>query len=104
MKDDAARLTPVLMEAAGNKIDAAEAYLKYAQENANVHRQFAEGALDDAGRLTFELRKTDSHDPRVSALYDAFLPVAINPPFNKVNGLAYLYGCALPPRASRPRR
>lgn len=95
MKDDATRLTPVLLEAAGNKIDAAEAYLKYAQENANTHRQYAEGALEDAGRLTFELRKTDSTDPRVSALYDAFLPVAINPPFNKVNGLAYLYGVRL---------
>jgi tetratricopeptide (TPR) repeat protein len=95
MKDEASRLTPVLMEAAGHKIDAAETFLKYVQENVNVHRQYAEGALDDAGRLTFELRKTDSTDPRVSALYDAFLPVAINPPFNKVAGLAYLYGSRL---------
>lgn len=95
MKDEAARLTPVLMEASGDKIGAAETFLKYVQENVNTHRQYAEGALDDAGRLTFELRKTDSTDPRVSALYDAFLPVAINPPFNKVNGLAYLYGSRL---------
>jgi hypothetical protein len=95
LKDEAARLTPVLMEASGNKIDAAETFLKYVQDNVNTHRQYAEGALDDAGRLTFELRKTDSTDPRVSALYDAFLPVAINPPFNKVNGLAYLYGSRL---------
>lgn len=91
MKDEASRLVPVLLEAAGKKIDAAEAYLKYTVDNVNSHRQFAEGTLDDAGRLTFELRKTDPQDQRVSALYDAFLPVAINPPFNKVQ-LAYFYG------------
>lgn len=91
MKNDAARLVPVLQEALGNKIEAAQAYLKYAVENANVHREFAEAALSDAGRLTFDLRKSDPQDPRVSALYDQFLPVAINPPFNKVD-LAYFYG------------
>lgn len=91
MKDDANRLIPVLLEALGNKIEAAQAYLKYAVDNANTHREFAEGALTDAGRLTFELRKTDPQDPRVAALYDQFLPVAIKPPFNKVD-LAYFYG------------
>jgi tetratricopeptide (TPR) repeat protein len=91
MKDDANRLIPVLLEALGNKIEAAQAYLKYAIDNANTHREFAEGALTDAGRLTFELRKTDPQDPRVAALYDQFLPVAIKPPFNKVD-LAYFYG------------
>jgi tetratricopeptide (TPR) repeat protein len=95
MKDEALRLTPVLMEAAGRKIDAAQEFLKYAQENTNTHRQLAEGALDDAGRLTFELRKTDAQDPQVSALFDAFLPVAINPPFSRVADLAYLYGLRL---------
>ncbi|HEY2585264.1 MAG TPA: hypothetical protein VGI81_05825, partial [Tepidisphaeraceae bacterium] len=66
MKNDAARLIPVLLEALGNKVEAAQAYLKYAVENAGVHREFAESALSDAGRLTFELRKTDPQDPRVA--------------------------------------
>jgi hypothetical protein len=91
MKNDAARLIPVLLEAMGNKIEAAQAYLKYAIGNATLHRDYAQGALADAGRLTFELRKADPQDPRVAELYDQFLPVAINPPFNKVD-LAYFYG------------
>jgi tetratricopeptide (TPR) repeat protein len=102
MKDEANRLIPVLTEAAGQKIEAAQEYLKYAQDNANVHRPFAEGALDDAGRLTFELLGSDPHDPQVSALYDAFLPVAINPPFNRVAGLAYRYGLRLA-QAGKPQ-
>lgn len=91
MKDDANRVIPVLLEAMGNKIEAADAYLKYAAENANVHREYAQAALNDAGRLTFDLRKTDPQDPRVVELYDRFLPVAINPPFNRAD-LAYYYG------------
>ncbi|HEY2587289.1 MAG TPA: hypothetical protein VGI81_16200, partial [Tepidisphaeraceae bacterium] len=74
-----------------NKVEAAQAFLKYAVENANVHREFADAALSDAGRLTFELRKSDPTDPRVAEVYDQFLPAAINPPFNKVD-LAYFYG------------
>lgn len=95
MKDEAARLVPVLLEAEGKKVEAAEGYLSYARENANTHRQLAEGALDDAGRLAFDLRRSDPTDPQVSALFDAFLPVAINAPFNHVNDLAYLYGVRL---------
>ena len=91
MKDEAGRLQPVLLEAMGKKVEAAQAYLKYAQENANTHPQYAQGALEDAGRLTFELRKSNTQDPEVVSLYGQFLPVAINPPFNKI-ALAYFYG------------
>jgi hypothetical protein len=101
MKDEAGRGTPVLLEAVGKKLEAAQAYLKYAQENANLHPPFALGALDDAGRLTFELRKTDNQNPLVSALYDQFLPVAINPPFNKT-ALAFYYAQRLGEQ-SKPR-
>jgi len=89
--DEAARLTPVLMEAMGNRIEAAGTYLKYAQDNAVGHTQAAQGALDDAGRLIFELRKLMPEDLGVSDLYDRFLPVAINPPFSRKE-LAFLYG------------
>lgn len=95
MKDEAVRLTPVLLEAGGKKVEAAQEFLNYARDNANTHRQLAEGALDDAGRLAFDLRRTDPQDAQVSALFDAFLPVAINAPFNHVNDLAYLYGSRL---------
>jgi len=88
--DQAARLTPVLMEAMGNKIEAAKLYLKYAQENAVGHSQNAQGSLDDAGRLVFELRRTIGDNPIVAELYDQFLPLALNPPFNHKE-LAFLY-------------
>jgi tetratricopeptide (TPR) repeat protein len=90
LKDEAGRGIPVLFEALGKKVDAAQAFLKYAKEHANVRSPYAMGALEDTGRLVFELRKTDNEDPRVSALYDDFLPVAIAFPFNKVN-LAFYY-------------
>ena len=89
-RDEAARLTPVLLEALEKKTEAANVYLEYAQKNATVHPQAAQGALEDAGRLTFELRRTSPDDPAVSDLYDRFLPIAINPPFNKTT-LAFYY-------------
>ncbi|HEY8747383.1 MAG TPA: hypothetical protein VIM11_05380 [Tepidisphaeraceae bacterium] len=88
--DEAARLTPVLMEAMGNRIEAANTFLKYAQEHASTGSQAAQGALDDAGRLTFELRKLMGESLQVSDLYDRFLPTALGPPFNHKE-LAYLY-------------
>ncbi|HXE54909.1 MAG TPA: hypothetical protein VN541_17945, partial [Tepidisphaeraceae bacterium] len=90
MLDEAQRLTPVLMEAMGSKIEAANEYLNYAQKNATLRQQAALGALEDAGRLTFELHKLNPEDPQVSALYDRFLPIAIAPPFDK-KSLAFLY-------------
>ncbi len=88
--DEAARLRPVLMEGMGNRIEAANTYLQYAQEHASSGSQAAQGALDDAGRLTFELRKLMGENKQVSDLYDRFLPTAVNPPFNHKE-LAYLY-------------
>ena len=90
MRDEAARLIPTALEAMGKKVEAALAYLQYAQQNAVAHPQTAEAALDDAGRLTFDLRKTDPDNPRVVDLYDRFLPAAINPPFSRTV-LAYFY-------------
>ena len=89
--DEAARLTPVLIEAMGNRIEAANTYLNYARENAVGHAQAAQGAVEDAGRLAFELHKLMPENPQVSDLYDRFLPLAINPPFNRKE-LAFLYG------------
>lgn len=90
-RDDAAQITPVLMEALDKKIEAANAFLAYAQQNATARPKEAQLALDDAGRLTFELRRTSADDPAVAELYDRFLPVAIAAPFNRTQ-LAYFYG------------
>jgi hypothetical protein len=79
------------MEAMGNRIEAANTYLNYARENAVGHTQAAQGALEDAGRLAFELHKLMPENPQVSDLYDRFLPLAVNPPFNRKE-LAFLYG------------
>jgi hypothetical protein len=100
LRDEAGRLRPVLLEALGQKIEAAQAYLKYAIENATYRAQYAQDELENAGVLTFELRKSSPDDAQVVALYDQFLPVAINPPFNKVQ-LAYYYADRLQ-RASKP--
>jgi hypothetical protein len=91
LKDEAARLTPYLLEAMNKKVEAANAYLKYARDNTLFHPDAAKDALNDAGRLTFELRHSMPEDPEVGQLYDRFLPVAINPPFNREN-LAFFYG------------
>jgi len=90
LADDAARLVPVAVEALGQKVEAANAYLDYAVKNAAVHPETSQAALDDAGRLTFALRKDNPDDPAVSELYDRFLPTAINRPFNKT-ALAFYY-------------
>ena len=91
LRDDAAQLIPVLLEAMGKKVDAANAFLAYAQQNATTRTKEATEAINDAGRLTFELRKTSPDDPAVAALYDRFLPVAIAAPFNRTQ-LAFFYG------------
>ena len=90
MLDLAQRLTPILLEAMGNKIEAANAFLKYAQQYANLNPQAAQDMLEDAGRVTFELGRTSAEQPQVSDLYDRFLPIAIAPPFNRTS-LAFLY-------------
>lgn len=90
LRDDAAQLIPLLLESLGKKVDAANAFLAFAQQNATTRTKEATEAIDDAGRLTFELRKTSPDDPAVAALYDRFLPVAIAPPFNKTQ-LAFFY-------------
>lgn len=90
-RDDAARVIPALLEALDKKLEAANDFLKYARQNATARPKEAQDALDDAGRLTFMLRKTSSDDPAVADLYDRFLPVAIAAPFNKTQ-LAFFYG------------
>lgn len=90
-RDDAAQLAPVLLEALGKKVEAANAFLEYARQNAAARPKEAEAALDDAGRLAFELRRSSPDDPAVAELYDHFLPLAIAAPFNKTP-LAFYYG------------
>jgi len=51
--------------------------------NTVDHPAFAEGALEEEGRLAFGLRRSEPDDPRVVELYDRFLPAALKPPFNK---------------------
>lgn len=89
-RDEAAQLEPVLLESLGKKIDAANAYLTYARQNAAAHPKEAQSAMEDAGRLAFELRKTSPDDPAVAELYDRFLPAAMASPFDKTQ-LAYYY-------------
>src|SRR5205807_10170095 len=77
LADDAARLIPFTIEALGQKIDAANAYLDYAVKNTTVHPDTAQAALDDAGRITFALRKETPDDPEVSEQSARILPSAI---------------------------
>ena len=72
---------------------AAAAFMDYA-ENYPDDPGRANDAMDHAGKWIGELRKKDAEDQETRKLYDRFLPLAINPPFNRKQ-LAYGYAALL---------
>ncbi len=87
---DAELLIPKLYDRLGKNLEAAEGYVEYAEKNATLNMQQAKDAMDRAGYLIFNARKTTPDDVKLGAIYDRFLPVAIKPPFNHKE-LTYLY-------------
>ena len=90
LADDAQILVPTLLDREGRSLDAAAGYLTYAQQSWPSNLQQAKEALDRAGFLVFTAKKKDPGDAKLGALYDHFLEVAIQPPFNHTE-LTYLY-------------
>jgi tetratricopeptide (TPR) repeat protein len=75
--------------------DAVAAFLDYAQRpDVNVAKGWGEISMDLAGDDLDVLRKKDIADPQTRALYDRYLPVAINPPYNR-KVLAFRYATLL---------
>jgi hypothetical protein len=62
--------------------ESAAAFMDFAETYPN-DRAKATDAMDHATELVGELHKKDPTDPDTRKLYDRFLPLAINPPFNR---------------------
>ncbi|HSV15034.1 MAG TPA: hypothetical protein VLI90_12315, partial [Tepidisphaeraceae bacterium] len=78
-----AYVLPYLLERApGREKEAAAAFLDYAQSYSSDTKN-AGDSLDHATALIGRLRKQDLQDQDTRKLYDRFLPIAINPPFNR---------------------
>jgi flagellar biosynthesis chaperone FliJ len=77
--------------------EAAAAFMDFAEKYPN-DRVKATDAMDHATALIGELRKKDraggEPDPETRNLYDRFLPLAINPPFNRQQ-FAFQYAALL---------
>jgi hypothetical protein len=79
MVDSATLLVAFFQDKLGQKLEAAAAFLDYAEKNTTSRN--ARLALDNAQALIGELRRTQRDDPQVVALYERFLPLAIAPPY-----------------------
>ncbi len=88
--DNATILIAEFNEKLGKLVEAANGYINYAQKSATTNLAQAKGAIEHAGYLTFELKKKTPEPVGLSDLYDRFLQVAINPPFDHKE-LAYAY-------------
>jgi hypothetical protein len=92
LNDNASLLIPKLYDQQGKSVDAAEGYLNYAEKNWRTNLQQAKDSMDRAGYLILvDARKKEPDNVKLGPLYDRFLPLAIQPPFNHTD-LAYAYG------------
>jgi hypothetical protein len=66
-----------------SKTRAVQAYLDFAAAYKESDAKRASDALDNAQGLIGELRTENRTDPGVVAAYERFLPLAIEPPFNR---------------------
>ena len=88
--DDATLLIPTFLDRLGKKVDAASGYLDYAEKYAAKNLPAAKDSLNRAGYLTYELKKNTPDAPGVGPLYDRFLALAVNKPFDHKE-LSYAY-------------
>ncbi len=90
LEENASLLIAEFEEKLGKTVEAAQGYINYAQKAAATNLPQAKESIDHAGYLTFELKKRKIEPVGLSDLYDRFLQVAINPPFDH-KALGYLY-------------
>jgi hypothetical protein len=81
--DTVAIVLPYLLQRLGRDADAASAYIDYAQNHATTNLDVANAALDQAQGLIGRLRQSHPEDSAVMQAYERFLPLAINPPFDR---------------------
>ena len=80
----AALMIPTFLQRAGKKVEAAAAYIDFIQQFPQSQER--QGAFNEAGRLIIvDLRQDPAKkgDAAVAAVYERFLPIAINPPYNR---------------------
>lgn len=84
LRESVAYLLPFMQQKIGQEIEAVNSFLDFTQTYAGSER--LDAALDNAQAVLGNLRSPQSgkaDDPAVTAAYDRFLPIAINPPFNR---------------------
>jgi hypothetical protein len=93
MVDAAALLVPFFLERLGEKAEAANAFVAFADQFKSTNPKNATLALDNAQALIGELRNDANtrEDPAVLRAYERFLPLAVAAPFNRKE-FAFEYG------------
>ena len=84
LADSSALLIGFFLQKQDKPLDAADAFLAYAEQYKNANLKNANLALDNAEAAIGQLRRSDRRDdPAVVKTYERFLPLAINPPFSR---------------------
>lgn len=90
-EENASLLIAQFEEKLGKFVEAANGFITYAQMTAATNLPQAKASINHAGYLTFEVLKKIKPEPAgMSDLFDRFLPIAINPPFDRKE-LSYVY-------------
>jgi len=80
---DASFLLGIFQEYLGQKVAAVDSLLDHIARFGQDPRAHADVALERARSILAQLRQASPSDPQVQRLEDRFLPIAINPPFNR---------------------
>lgn len=80
---DASFLLGIFQEYQGNKIAAIGSLLDHIDRFGSQPGSHADVALKRARMLIAQLRQSNDSDPQLQQLEIRFLPIAINPPFNR---------------------
>jgi hypothetical protein len=80
---DPSFLLGVFQEYQGDKFAAADSLLDHIDRFGHDPRAHADVAMERARSIIAQLRKSSPDDPQVQRLEDRFLPIAVNPPFNR---------------------
>jgi hypothetical protein len=80
---EASFLLGIFREYQGDKIGAIDSLLDHIEQFGNDPGSHASVALERARSLIAQLRQSSPNDPQVRQAEGRFLPIAINPPFNR---------------------
>ena len=80
---EASFLLGIFQEYLGDKTGAVDSLLDHIERFGGDPGAHARLALERAGSLIAQLRESNPSDPTVEQLENRFLPIAINPPFNR---------------------